>query len=154
MCIFLKLRCAKMYTASEHRAQSQWHLRRLVRRISPPPFSCGSCLRIPPRVQQQNIHHTAHDAPRSGEKKMIYRTVTEEDGSKNTMTFRPADLHDNQNGADSSPWGVGWCDRSTSPKDGARRGRTRRRRRSLNPPGPLLLRHQVRSGTIRDKLPS
>jgi hypothetical protein len=31
---------------------------------------------------------------------MIYRTVTEEDGSKNTETFRPADLHDDQNGTD------------------------------------------------------
>jgi hypothetical protein len=37
-----------------------------------------------------------------GQKKMIYRTVTEEDGSKNTTTFRPADLHDDQNGPDSS----------------------------------------------------
>ena len=35
-----------------------------------------------------------------GQKKMIYKTVTEEDGLKNTTTFRPADLHDNQNGAD------------------------------------------------------
>jgi hypothetical protein len=35
-----------------------------------------------------------------GQKKMIYRTVTEEDGSKNTTTFTPVDLHDDQNGAD------------------------------------------------------
>jgi hypothetical protein len=35
-----------------------------------------------------------------GQKKMIYRTVTEEDGSKNTTTLRPADLHDDQNGPD------------------------------------------------------
>jgi hypothetical protein len=35
-----------------------------------------------------------------GQKKTIYRTVTEEDGSKNTTTFRPADLHDDQYGAD------------------------------------------------------
>jgi hypothetical protein len=48
------------------------------------------------------MHHKAHDAPRSGEKKMIYKTVTEEDGSKNATTFRPADLHDDQNGADTS----------------------------------------------------
>jgi hypothetical protein len=37
-----------------------------------------------------------------GQKKMIYRTVTEEDGSKNTTTFRPADLHDDQNGPDTT----------------------------------------------------
>jgi hypothetical protein len=37
-----------------------------------------------------------------GQKKMIYRTVTEEDGSKNTTTLRPADLHDDQNGPDTS----------------------------------------------------
>jgi hypothetical protein len=49
------------------------------------------------------MHHKAHDAPRSGEKKMIYKTVTEEDGSKNATTFRPADLHDDQNGADTCP---------------------------------------------------
>jgi hypothetical protein len=37
---------------------------------------------------------------------MIYKTVTEEDGSKNATTFRPADLHDDQNGADTPGGGV------------------------------------------------